>query len=384
MNTQKFPKVVIAIPVLLTGGTEIQTLNLVKVLNGAGYGVVVLCYYEYDNEMVACMEKDGAEVVLLKLRREDGLLSLLKKLVVEFKDFSPDIVHVQYLAPGLLPILAARLAGIKKVLATVHQPGRTHGWKARLMLRFGARLCNLFLCVSRSAEESWFGDSALFDPELFKKGRKHFTVYNAVDTERIAMEAGSESVARLRVSLGLEGKKVVGYVGRLRWEKGLHILLDAFAKMLQYVPGAILLVVGDGPDRETLEQQAHDLGIAGNIIWMGQKSQQEVFQLYGLMNIVAMPSFFEGFGLTAAEAMAASVPVVASDIDGLREIVINNESGLLGAVGDINILAMSLQSLLCSNEDCDRMSKAGKKWILSNFALLRFKQTTIQFYQSLI
>ena len=384
MLTETQHKVVIAIPILLTGGTEIQTLNLVKVLNGAGYGVVVLCYYEYEREMVAYMEEAGAEVILLKLQREEGLLSLLKKLRVRLQTLSPDIVHVQYVAPGLMPIIAARLAGIKKVIATVHQPGRTHGWKARLMLRFGARLCNLFFCVSKSAEESWFGDSALFDPELFKKGHNHFTIYNAVDTERIARESGSANVAQLRTLLNLEGKKVIGYVGRLRWEKGPHILIAAFAKVVQDIPAAMLLVVGDGPDREDLEKQAQELDIEANIIWLGQKSQQEVFQLYGLMDVVAMPSFFEGFGLTAAEAMAAGVPVIGSDIDGLSEVIDNQKTGTLVKVGDSEALAAGIIDLLNNSEQTAWMAKASQYKVNKYFSFKNFQEKTLPAYQLII
>ncbi|MCX5869806.1 MAG: glycosyltransferase [Deltaproteobacteria bacterium] len=382
MLTEAQNKVVIAIPVLLTGGTEIQTLNLVKVLYGAGYGVVVLCYYEYKSEMVGYMEKAGAEVILLKLQREDGLLSLLKKLIVLFKALSPDIVHVQYVAPGLIPIIAARLAGIKKVIATVHQPGRTYGWKARLMLRFGARLCNLFLCVSKSAEESWFGDSAFFDPELFKKGRNHFTIYNAVDSERIAREAGSKNVAQLRSSLNLAGKKVVGYVGRLRWEKGPHILIAAFAKVVQEIPKTVLLVVGDGPDREDLESQAKKIGIETSIIWLCQKSQQDVFQFYGIMDVVAVPSIFEGFGLVAAEAMAAGLPVVGTAVDGLAEIIIDNETGRLVPPQDADTLAVALIMLLASPKTASMMGSKGQQRVEQHFSLQRFSECTLAAYEA--
>lgn len=374
-------KIVIAIPVLLTGGTEIQTLNLVKVLKNADFEVIVLCYYEYEQDMVVNMEEAGATVILLELKRDDGLLSLLKKLIVQFKQIAPAIVHVQYVAPGLIPIIAARLARVQKLIATVHQPGRTYGWKAKQMLRFGAKLCNIFLCVSKSAEESWFGDSAFFEPELFNQGRKHFTIYNAVDTEQITKESCSKNGVILRTSLNLDGKKVVGYVGRLRWEKGTHILIAAFAKVVRKIPEAALLVVGDGSDREDLEKQANELGIGESIIWLGQKNQQEVFQLYGLMDVVAMPSFFEGFGLTAAEAMAAGVPVVASDIDGLSEVIDNQQTGILVNVDDPDAMAFGIIDLLNRSEQTIRMSNASQLRVNSLFSIAEFQKKTLAVYQ---
>jgi L-malate glycosyltransferase len=376
-------KVVIAIPVLLTGGTEIQTLNLIKVLSGAGYKVVVVCFYEYEKKMIANMEKAEAEVVLLNFQRKDGLLFLLRKLRVYFKKLSPDIIHVQYMAPGLVPIIAARLAGIKKVFATVHQPGRTHGWKARMMLRLGARLCSLFFCVSLSAEESWFGDSSLFDPGLFRKGRNHFTISNGVDTERIVREAGSEIVFLLRASFGLEGKKVVGYVGRLRREKGPHILIAAFAYVVQEIPDAVLLVVGDGPDRGSLEKQAQELGVMSHIFWLGLKSQQEVFQLYGIMDVVAIPSIFEGFGLVAAEAMAAGLPVVGTAVDGLAEIIIDHETGRLVPSQDTSAMAAALIELLAAPQAAFMMGRTGGQRVRQHFSLQKFSDCTLAAYAAI-
>lgn len=384
MRPETKTKIVIAIPVLLTGGTEIQTLNLVKVLNNADFEVIVLCYYEHEQDMVTSMKEAGAQVKLLKLKRNDGLMHLLKTLIQQFKQLAPAIVHVQYVAPGLIPIIAARLAGIKKVIATVHQPGRTHGWKSKQMLRFGAKLCNRFLCVSKSAEESWFGDSALFDPILFNQGRKHFTIYNAVDTKQIAKALCSKNINQLRKNLNLDGKKVIGYVGRLRCEKGVHILIEAFALIVTELPDVMLLIVGDGPDRVLLEEQTKKLNLTNNVIWLGQKKQQDVFQLYSVMDMVAMPSFFEGFGLTAAEAMAAGVPVVGSDVDGLSEVIIHQTTGLLVKVGDPTAMALGISNLLHKPKKLVEMGKASQAKAQSSFSLQRFRETILPAYRLLL
>lgn len=373
-------KVVIAIPVLLTGGTEVQTLNLVKVLHAEGYTVVVLCYYEYEDEMVAGIEAAGAEVLLLKLQRQDGLWSLCKNLVKHFQTLGPDIVHVQYVAPGLIAIVAARLAGIRQVLATVHQPGRTYGWKAKVLLRIGARLCKAFFCVSKSAEESWFGDSALFDAQLYKTGRRHFTIYNAVDAERISRASSSGDVTVLRSELKLEGKKVIGYVGRLRNEKGPQVLIEALNKIDNNSEQIVLLIVGDGPDRKELETQAERCRVNTNILWLGVKSQHEVFRLYGLMDVVAIPSFFEGFGLTAAEAMAAGVPIVASDIDGLREVLDNGIYGSLVSVGDSDAFAREIVTILRDSVKAEELSVKGRRRVSGNFSTAIYADNILNFY----
>ena len=87
--------VVIAIPVLLVGGTEIQTISLIRVLNARGYLVSVCCYYEYDESMVREVEAAGARAILMRLDRKDGLLHLARNLVRIFREINPDIAHIQ-------------------------------------------------------------------------------------------------------------------------------------------------------------------------------------------------------------------------------------------------------------------------------------------------
>jgi len=378
-----FPQtyVLISIPTLLFGGTEIHTLTLASVLLAAGYKVKVCCYYEYDASMISAMKKTGAEVLLLELNRADGLFSLLSKLKTLWKDMQPDIVHVQYIAPGLIPVVAAKLAGIKTVFATVHQPGRVYGWKEKNLLKIAAKLCTAFFCNSRAVEESWFGDSEIFDPNKQFKNRKHFTIYNAVDVGHIEQISKKVDSKKTRNDLGIDNKPVIGVVGRLRWEKGQDILLDAMPAVIKAIPNIILLVVGDSPDREKLRVKTKELGIENHIIWLGQMDHEEVVKLYTIMDVVVIPSRFEGFGLAAAEAMAAGRPVVASDVDGLREIVVNGITGYFFPVSDHQELAKTLIKLLKSPEKAKAFGVKGYKRVQEIFSMERFAESTIAAYR---
>ncbi|HAM52391.1 MAG TPA: hypothetical protein DCP92_17475 [Nitrospiraceae bacterium] len=372
--------VVIAIPVLFVGGTEIQTLNLVTVLKSGGYQVSVCCYYEYDDSMVEEVQAAGAHVMLMKLNREDGLVNLFKKLRHLFSELNPDIVHVQYIAPGLVPIVAAKVAGVKTVFATVHQPGRTYGWRAKFLLRTAARLCNAFFCNSRAVEESWFGNSAVLEPGTLLCKRKHYTIYNSIDLQEIGESVAGVNREELKRSLGISGKKVVGVVGRLREEKGQTVLLDAMVEVLKVIPEVMLVVVGNGPDREKLQQKAHSLGTADHVLWLGQRTPKEVFRLYAIMDIVAVPSLFEGFGLSAAEAMATGVPVVATRVDGLAEVVEDGTSGYLVHVGDSKELAGAITDLLLNPKKAKAMGQSGYGRVKENFSTDLFREVTISTY----
>jgi len=273
--------VMIAMPVLLVGGTEVQTLSVIRVLSEAGYRTTVCCYHEFDIDVVAQFEQAGARVVLLRMLRSEGLPALLFRLRSIFREEKPDIVHVQYLAPGLIPVIAARLAGIKTVFATVHIAGSfAYGSKAKFLLHMAARLCTAFICVSKGVEEFWFGDSMLLEPGSIKLGRRHFTIYNAVDFENIKTTVAATNAGLLRSELDIPPESpVIGVVGRLAEQKGHTFLLDAFADVVAQFSSTILLVIGDGPLRQQLEEQARHLGIDHTIRWLGSQPQEKVFRL---------------------------------------------------------------------------------------------------------
>ena len=365
-------KVVIAIPVLFVGGTEMHILDLLRVLISDGYDVSICCYYESDCSMVSQVEATSAKLILMDLRRSDGIFALFVELRRLFRKTNPDIVHVQYLAPGLIPILAAKAAGIKRVFATVHQPGRIYQWKHKVFIRTAAHLCDAFFCNSRSVEESWFGDSQFFDSKKINSKRKHFTVYNGVDIERIERIAKEVNKERIKNLLGIRDKRIIGVVGRLRKEKGQATVLESMKTVLQELPDTVLIVVGDGPDRPHLEELGKKLGIDGHVKWLGQKDHEEALRLYSIMDVVVVPSLFEGFGLTAAEAMAASRPVVGSHVDGLCEVIIDNVTGYLVPVRDCVTMARHLVELLSNKSKAETMGEAGYRRVAENFGTEQF------------
>jgi len=374
--------VIVTLPALLVGGTEMQTLQQVRVLVAAGYRVTVCCFYKHEESMRCQMVKAGARVMLLGADSSAGLLPLLRRLVAFFRQERPDIVHVQYIAPGLIAILAARMARVPVVFATVHQPGRTYGWKAKMLIRSAARFCNAFFCVSRAAEESWFGNSEMLDPEAIQTKRKHFTIYNSIDIDNIDNIIGTSDPVEIKRSFNISDRKIIGVVGRLRYEKGQKVLLHAMSEVIHKCPDVMLLVVGDGPDREDLKLTAERLEIQDHIIWSGMKTPDEVCKLYPIMDVVAVPSLFEGFGLVAAEAMAAGLPVVAAKVDGLCEIIEDGVTGYLVPANDAQALAGALIQLLNNPKHLKMMGLNGRDRVGQLYSIKHFSASLIAAYNT--
>ena len=340
-------KVLICIPCLLTGGTEIQTLNTMHALIQGGHNVTVACYFEHTPDMVARYQKAGAKVVLFSPEgiRSTGwrsIIFLYKNLRRIIKQVRPDATHVQYMAPGATVILLLWLMGIKNIITTAHTPADIY--KNLRLIHFIQRHCvRAFTCITELAEQSFFGTSQLYTPETKLKKRNHFTIHNCLSIDNSLMAIDNSKLYTLNSKLNCF---TLGVVSRLEKIKGMDLVVPAFAEVLKQHPDTRLIVVGDGTLRSAMEQQAIELGCNDNITWAGRQPQEELEKWYSQMDIVLMPSRSEGFGLTAIEAMANGCVVVASNIGGLPEVVHDKICGLLHRSEDITDMADKISSLI--------------------------------------
>jgi glycosyltransferase involved in cell wall biosynthesis len=328
--------------------------------------------------MVDYMHEAGANVILMS---ETGIrpAKFLPKLSALFqgfrktlKTYKPDIVHVQYMAPGSLAILLFKLLGAKKVLTTAHVPG--HIYKNKAVPRFIAEyMTDLFLCVSQSSERSFFDTKPqLYDTQLHHAGRKHFTLYNCTDIPEYPI---AESVTH---------PLTIGIVSRLSHEKGIDLLLRAMPKILSVFPDIRLLIVGDGARKQDLQNLAIELQCDHAITWAGLQPKEALESYYAQMDIVAIPSRFEGFGLTAIEAMSYSIPVVASRVDGLMEVIEDGKSGILVDTENPSTLADSIITLLQDPDRRKTLGKNGYNRVKATFAYNIYQKTIAKIYTELM
>jgi len=354
-----------------------QSLSLARVLHSCGYDVCVLCYFEFDDQLVREFRAAGSHVELPQLARKITPLKLVRLLKKQIKKIQPDFVHVQYMAPGALPIIAARLAGVKHIFATVHQPyTKAHGRLAKLILRIASLFTTKFIAVSQNAELSWFGSSHLIDANIPPRSQcHHFTIHNSIDVKLIQGTIEAVDVKELKEKLSIQDNvPVIGAISRLRYEKGIDILIETFNYLIREGAEAHLLLVGSGPDDNLLRKRVEDCGLGSKVTFYGEAEWERAMQLLAIMDIVVVPSRFEGFGLTAAEAMAAGKAVVASDTTGLKEIIDDGETGILFPVDDIITLICELQKLITDPDLRQRFGSAGEKRITEHFSLEIFTE----------
>lgn len=369
--------VFVCIPCLLTGGTEIQTLNLVLALVAGGHRVVTVCYFEYSEDMVARFRRSGSEVICLsstgaRIGGWRGILFLYKGLRRALKQYKPNVAHVQYMAPGAIPILLLRLLGIRQIIVTAHTAADIYP-NLRLVHFIQKHCVRAFTCITERAEQSFFCSSQLYTENTPLKRHNHFTIYNA-------LPAGFSIRQEPR---GFSEPIILGVVSRLEKIKGMDLVVPAFARVRAKYPNTRLIVVGDGSLRAQMQRQAQELSCADGIEWAGRQPQDRLSDWYGRMDIVLMPSRSEGFGLTAIEAMANGCVVVASRTGGLPEVVRDREVGLLHKPESINDMVVKIDSLLGNTDLLSRYSTAALAYV-GRYSFDRYSQLFNDLYKRLI
>lgn len=370
-------KILITIPCLLTGGTEIQTLNLVRALVQGGYQVVVTCYFEYTPAMVQCYQKSGSKVICLspnstRIGGWKGVIFLFKGLREILKNERPDIAHVQYMAPGAIPIFLLRLLGMKNIIVTTHTAADIYP-NLRL-IHFVQKYCvRVFTCITMRAEESFFGSAELYNSDTILRRRNHFTIYNALPPN-IHIREEQKTFSDKEITLGV--------VSRLERIKGMDLVIPAFAELKKRYTVIRLLVIGDGSQRTIMQEQAIELGVNDSVEWMGRQEQSHLQSLYDRIDILLMPSRSEGFGLTAIEGMARGCVVVASNIGGLPEVVKDGKVGLLHEVNSANDIVYKINLLMSDSNLLYKYSIAAVKYV-EKYSFERYSQLFNDLYKKL-
>ncbi|GAB4027962.1 MAG: hypothetical protein Fur0011_7080 [Candidatus Microgenomates bacterium] len=140
------------------------------------------------------------------------------------------------------------------------------------------------------------------------------------------------------------------YVGRLTTAKSIHILLNAFVQIKKDIPSATLTIAGDGPNRQKLEKLSTKLGLSSKVTFLGKVSEEEKIKLYQGAWVFVNPSLLEGWGITTIEANACGTPVIASNVAGLKDAVVDGKSGILVPYGNVQALSLTLTTILTNHK----------------------------------
>lgn len=370
------PKIAIFISCLLTGGTEVASLMTAHSFKNLGYQVDVVVYCnEVDQLMQQNFEKEGVGLKLLGVKRGQGFSSLAlgMKLIKLLYRERYQLIWVQYMTPSFIPMLTARFF-TKNLIAAIHVSSSHYCNKDLSRIHLLAQYwCDRFICVSNTVADGIFGGSE-------NRSEKIQVIPNAIDLGEVQATERFD----FRSKMGFNEQDVIfGFAGRLEAIKGVDCLIDAL-KILIEDPQTLfkpkLIIVGDGSEADNLKKLAKELKLDEHVIFLGRVGRGEIYSIIKGFDVACMPSRegLEGFGLSALEAMALGVPVIASRVDALSELVQDQNTGILFEAGHEQDLKTAMQLLGGDIALRNRMSKLGADRALTLYSSKRYQEDILK------
>jgi glycosyltransferase involved in cell wall biosynthesis len=293
-----------------------------------------------------------------------------------------DILHVHGARAAFFGRLAAMSMGGRRprVVYTIHGFAAPHypppKRQALLFLeRWLARLTDAWICVSHAERDALLAAGIADAPRIR-------VIWNAIDLARFPDIQNQRREVRIAINVPADAF-LVTTVCRLYRPRDFQTLLCAFRRVRDALPQAQLLIVGDGPLRAQIAQWVESLGLQDQVHLLGMRS--DVPQLLAATDVFILSSRgWEGLPLTVLEAMASSLPVVASDVGGTGEAVIHQQTGYLFPPGDVAALADHLQTLASDPALARQMGRYGLARVNEFFTIQRMVRETAELYEQLL
>jgi glycosyltransferase involved in cell wall biosynthesis len=367
-------KVIHIIKITRIAGAENHLLTLLAGLRARDIDAQIIMLTESAKPMtdfIAAAQQREIPIQRVIIRRavDPSLITLLRDLLRESK---PDIVHTHLQHADLHGIIAARLAKVPVIVTSRHND---NAFRRRPMIKqvnhILWRLVDAGIAISNS-----IGRFAI-EVEGAAAHKVH-TIYYGLSFKSDPAERDSARQA-VRRELGIDKNElIVGIVCRLIEQKGVEHGLQAFSQVARNFPSARLVIVGDGPLRRSLEALVKSLGLQGRVQFLGWRG--DVPRLMAALDVLLVPSLWEGFGLVILEAMAQRVPAIGSDVSAIPEIIIQGETGLLVPPEDIDRLTEALTLLLGDHALRQHMGLLAEDRLETNFSESRMVDQTVALY----
>lgn len=347
-------------PERLWGGGERQVLGLLDYLSRSGHESHLLCHP--DGALVREARKIGTKVHSLRLRNDLDLgpVFSVRRLI---RHESYDIVHFHTKRAHAFSLwLGSAAPGKKRVVTRRMDYPVRRGWYDRYLYN---RRVDGVIAISEQI--------AALLVEGGVRREKIRVIHSGVDIERFKDAA---------IASGDNGAPVIGTAAVLEERKGHRFLLEAAAELKRQGRRLKYRIAGDGSQREKLERLAQSLGLQQEVEFLGFVSDVQAF--LSSIDIFVLPSLFEGLGVAVLEAMAAARPVVASDAGGLRELVVDGETGLLVRPGDSIALARAIAQLASQPERMRELGEHGRDRVEKYFTMEKMARENESYYYDLL
>lgn len=333
-------------------------MELVRRLDRTRFEPLVISLHA-DAPLKPAFEDADCRVILLN-REKQGRIRTLIEIYQFFDLYRPDIIH-SFDYANRAAILGSRFGRKIKIIVSIRSdPEMTLSPIDRAINSFADLVVLNHTTGMEILKRYW--------PDL-----PCHVIYNGIDVKTF----DANKIPARRFLKG-ECKNIVGIVARLVPPKDLETLLDAFKRVLEFLPSAQLWLIGDGPLRGKLEARASQLGVNGSVVFLGVRN--DIPALLSQCDIGVLSSCYEGLPNAILEYMAAGLPVIATRVGGIPDVVLDGETGLIVPPGDSGALSGALLSLLKDPLTAQGMGMAGRKRVEHYFTVERMVQENENLY----
>ncbi|MYM25899.1 glycosyltransferase [Duganella sp. FT135W] len=357
-------QLMMVLPSLLRAGAENQVVDLANRIDPARYGVHL---FTFEPQLDQLARIDASRVRHLHaVRRTRCDLTPVRRLAQAIDAEQIDVVHCTLQISLLVGWLASRLSRrrprlVVAIHTTINRNAKAE-WQDRLLYQWLMRQCEQIVFVCDAQRAYW---EAKY-PFIRKLA---VTVHNGIDVGRFEPLAARQAGAELRRLHGIaDDALVVAHIAAFRPEKAHALVLDALEQVLRQLPGLVLLCAGDGPLRAAVTEQARQRGLAAHIRFLG--NLPDVRPVLGGADFALLPSVaVETFSLAMLESLALEVPMIASDLGGAREAVLDGETGLIVPPRDVAALVKAMLTLGQDAALRRRMGQRGRALVLERYSV---------------
>ena len=339
-------RVLHCIETLESGGVERRRLSLVKLLDKERFEIRIICT-RISGPFAEQFEKEGIPIIEVGKLTNSFKKEVHRNVRKVIREFKPHIIHGAVFEGVTMAALNGFRCSVPiRIIEETSDP-QNRSKKASLFLRLLTMLTHKVVAISPSVRAYLTGQAKI--PE-----HKVYLINNGVDPPRAVSLV---EVQQLKTALGISDQDfVIGSAGRIRDNhKAFSDLIKAMDLLRSY-DHIKLIIVGEGPDREMLTTMVADMGLSDRVLWPGY--QNDMAPYYEVMDVFAIVSNREGFGLVAAEAMLHELPVIATNVGGLGTIVQSGETGFLVNRKSPDQIASNLKKFL---EDATLVASMGQK-----------------------
>ena len=349
-----------------TGGITSYILTLGAALVKLGYKVFVV---SSGGDSVPMMEAVGIQHIQMDIRTKSEIhpklwlsLPVLKALI---QKEGINIIHAQTRVTQVLGTVLSRLTGVR-MITTCHGFFKPR-WFRKTFPCWGVAV----IAISKPVSQHLSVDFGVSQKDVY-------LISNGIDLNRFVMTT-EERRQEIRQKMDFQDEPLVGIVARLSDVKGIDVLICAMPRILEAMPSVKLMIVGQGKEEANLRKLVQDLSIKANVHF--RDTIQQTQEILPAFDVFAMPSLMEGLGLSVMEAQACGIPVVASKVGGLVDLIDDGKSGYLVDANDPMALADRILDIFRNPEVSRAMAKEARHNIEKWFSSEIMVRETVQIYE---